>query len=427
MIVPRIVTVWCPDWPVVAAGVAPTVPAAVLHANRVIARSPAAAMAGVRSGQRRREAQGCCPELVVLDHDPARDARQFEAVIRAVAELSPRLDVIEPGWLCLAARGPSRYFGGDEALAARLTAIVTGVLDSLGLASAPVGVGVADGRVAATIAARRADVTIAARRAGSNAGVVVAPGESASYLAPLTVGWLRDVGDATPELVELFIRLGLRTLGDLAALPAGDVYARFGGAGLHVHRLAGGGDDRPPGTTDPPAEWRTERAFDEPVAHLETVVFVAKQLADELVATLAGEGRVCTRVVVIAETEHGERSERAWYRAVGLSAAAIVERVRWQLEGWVAQPGAAQRWDRVAAARARSGARRRWRPARSVGWPVAGRPRCAARRHPLDRAVRRAGGVRAGVARRAAPGRAVPVGAGGDRRPRGSGRPAGGG
>jgi protein ImuB len=315
------------------------VPAAVLRANRVIARSPAAAMAGVRSGQRRREAQGCCPELVVLDHDPARDARQFEAVIRAVAELSPRLDVVEPGWLCLAARGPSRYYGGDEALVERLAAVVTGVLDSLGLASAPVGVGVADGRVASTIAARRADVTIAARRAGANPAVV-APGESASYLAALTVGWLGDVGEATPELVELFIRLGLRTLGDLAALPAGDVYARFGSAGLHLHRLAGGGDERPPGTTDPPAEWRTERAFDEPVEHMETVVFVAKQLADELVGALVGGGRVCTRVVVIAETEHGERSERAWYRAVGLSSSAIVERVRWQLEGWVAQPGA---------------------------------------------------------------------------------------
>ena len=211
---------------------------------------------------------------------------------------------------------------------------------------------------------------------------MVAPGESASYLATLTVGWLREVGEATPELVELFVRLGLRTLGDLAALPAGDVYARFGTVGLHVHRLAGGGDDRPPGTTDPPAEWRIEHAFDEPVEHLETVVFVAKQLADELVATLAGEGRVCTRVVVIAETEHGERSERAWYRALGLSSTAIVERVRWQLEGWIAQPGAVSGGVDVAAARARSGARRRRRPARVVGWPVAGRRRCAARRHP---------------------------------------------
>jgi protein ImuB len=365
-IVPRIVTVWCPDWPVVAAGVAPVVPAAVLRANRVIARSPAAAMAGVRSGQRRREAQQCCPEMVVLDHDPARDARQFEPVIRAVAELSPRFDVVEPGWLYLAARGPSRYYGGDAALAERLAAVVTGVLDSLGLASAPVGVGIADGRVASSISARRVASSISARRVASSISArrvassisarrvassiaagrsgsdaaVVAPGESASYLAALTVGWLREVGEATPELVELFIRLGLRTLGDLAALPAGDVFARFGSAGLHVHRLAGGGDDRPPGTTDPPVQRRTERVFDEPVEHLEPVVFVAKQLADELVATLAAEGRVCTRVMVTAETEHGERSERAWYRAVGLSSAAIVERVRWQLEGWVAQPGA---------------------------------------------------------------------------------------
>jgi protein ImuB len=335
--VSRMVTVWCPDWPVVAAGVAPTVPAAVLRANRVIARSPAAAMAGVRPGQRRREAQQCCPELVVLDHDPARDARRFEPVIRAVAELSPRLDVIEPGWLCLGARGPSRYFGGDEALARRLAAIVTDVLDSLGLASAPVGVGVADGRFAATIAARRADVSIAARRAGGNTAVVE-PGASAAYLTPLTVGWLRDVGEATPELVELFTRLGLRTLGDVAVLAAGDVYARFGSAGLHMHRLASGGDDRPPGSTDPPADWCIERTFEEPVEYLEAVVFVAKQLADELVALLADGGRVCTRMIVVAETEHGERSERAWYRAVGLSSAAIVERVRWQLEGWVGEP-----------------------------------------------------------------------------------------
>ena len=123
-------------------------------------------MAGVQSGQRRREAQGCCPELIVLDHDPARDARQFEAVVRAVAELSPRFDVVEPGWLCLAARGPSRYFGGDEALAERLTAIVTEVLDSLGLASAPVGVGIADGRFASPRRLRPAGPTEQLRPAG---------------------------------------------------------------------------------------------------------------------------------------------------------------------------------------------------------------------------------------------------------------------
>ena len=50
---------------------------------------------------------------MLVDEDRARDAREFEPVIRAVAELSPRLDVIEPGWITLDARGPSRYFGGE--------------------------------------------------------------------------------------------------------------------------------------------------------------------------------------------------------------------------------------------------------------------------------------------------------------------------
>lgn len=90
--------------------------------------------------------------------------------------------------------------------------------------------------------------------------------------------------------------------------------------------------------TDPPPEWWVEEPFSEPVEHLETVVFVAKRLADELVARLGDDGRVCTRLVAVIETEHGERSERAWYRDQGLSAHAMVERVRWQLEGWIARP-----------------------------------------------------------------------------------------
>ena len=120
-----------------------------------------------------------------------------------------------------------------------------------------------------------------------------------------------------PELVDLFTRLGLRTLGGLAALDPGDVLARFGAEGLHAHRLAGGADQRSTSATDPPPEWCVEHVFREPVEQLEAVVFVAKRLADELGERLAGEGRVCVRLVVIAETEHGERNERAWYRDHG--------------------------------------------------------------------------------------------------------------
>jgi protein ImuB len=79
---------------------------------------------------------------------------------------------------------------------------------------------------------------------------------------------------------------------------------------------------------------QVQRVFEQPVHHSDALVFVARQLAEELVASLAADGRVCTRLVVLAETEHGEQSERVWYRSSGLSAAAMVERVRWQLDGW---------------------------------------------------------------------------------------------
>jgi protein ImuB len=336
--VPRIVTVWCAEWPVVAARVPEHRPAAVVRANRVVACTPAARGAGVVHGLRRRAAQGACPELELIEHDTDRDARAFEPVIRAIAELAPRIEVVEPGWVSLAARGPSRYFGGDQALAERLRDLVGRVVaDTIGVtppagvaAGVAIGVGVADGRVASSIAARRV-----ATRSGA---VVVPTGASPAFLAPLPVGWLRELGDASPELIELFARLGLRTLGALAALDRGDVVARFGAEGLSAHRLAAGDDERPPDAVDPPPEWSAEHPFPDPIERLETVVFVAKRLADELVARLASEGRVCVRLVVTVETEHGERSERVWYRDAGLPAAAMVERVRWQLEGWASQP-----------------------------------------------------------------------------------------
>lgn len=336
---PRTVTVWCSHWPVVAAGARADQPAAVLRSNRVIAHTPAAAALGVGNGDRRRAAQSACPELLILDDDPDRDARRFEPVIRAVAEMAPRLEVVEPGVLCLASRGPSRYFGGDRSMAVRMVAeIVAAIRNGSGEAPEPgepgeigVGVGVADGRSASAIAARRATVE-------PDRVVVVEPGASSAFVADLPIEWLHRLDEASPDLVDLFIRLGLRRLGDLAGLDPGDVLTRFGREGLHAHRLASGADDRLSAAADPPPEWSVEHPFPEPIEHLETVVFVAKRLADELVERLAASGQVCSRLVVAVETEHGERTERAWYRTHGLSAAAMVERVRWQLEGWATQP-----------------------------------------------------------------------------------------
>ena len=331
--VPRLGVLWCPHWPVVVAGAVAGEPVAVVHANRVIAHSLAAAEAGITIGQRRREAQACCPSVRIEQHDPMRDARVFEQVVRAVGVRVPRLEVTEPGLLTFVARGPARYFGGEAAMAEML---VQTAADALGgtslsgtsLGGTSLGVGVADGRFAAVVAARRSS------RAGRPLVIEAGQPTTAEFLSRLSVRWLSVVAGVPADVVHLLQRLGMQHLGAFAALPEADVLARFGHVGAFAHRLAGGGDDRLPGTIDPPAGMQVQQVFDEPVHHSDALVFVGRQLAEQLVGALAADGRVCTRLLVTAETEHGEQSERLWYRSSGLSAAAMVERVRWQLDAW---------------------------------------------------------------------------------------------
>ena len=71
----------------------------------------------MRLGQRRREAQACCPELVVVGEEPARDTRSFEPVVVAVAGFTPRVELTRPGVCALPVRAPARYFGGEVSLA----------------------------------------------------------------------------------------------------------------------------------------------------------------------------------------------------------------------------------------------------------------------------------------------------------------------
>jgi len=333
--VTRTLVVWCPDWPVVAAGVPLDVPAAVFHANRVVACSPAARAEGVERHQRRRDAQSRCPELVVLAHDPAAEARAFEPVPAALEALTPRIELTYPGACAFPTRGPSRYHGGDRALADLAAARVGEALAG----RCPVRVGVADGPFAAALAARRQPSRHPAAgrpAAGTQPPTVVAPGRSPAFLAPLSVRTLSEQGGpAGPDLVDVLERLGVRTLGDLAALPVPEVVGRFGAEGRAAHRLARGLDPRPPITEPPPAELTMTAEIDPPAERVEAVAFVARGLVDDLHARLAASGSACTRLVIGAESEHGETHERVWRTEGTFTALAIADRVRWQLDGWL--------------------------------------------------------------------------------------------
>lgn len=315
---PRMIAVWCPDWPVTTvrldAGLPPEAPVAVVTANRVVASSHAARQAGVQRGLRRREAQARCPELAVLARNEAAEARSFEPVVAALESIAPGVEITRPGLAAIGVRGPTRYFGGE-----------TGVLHALSraigdLPDLDVLIGIADGAFAAEQAARR--------------GIVVEPGGSPQFLAELPVETL-DLSGASP-LVDLLRRLGLRTLGAFAALPARDVLARFGPDGAWAHRQAGGVDARPVAARRPPVEFAVGLELEPPVDRVDTVAFSSRGLAEQFVTDLGAHGLACTCLELQAVSENGEETVRRWRHAGVLNTTDVLDRIRWQLEGWLA-------------------------------------------------------------------------------------------
>ncbi|MGW4526845.1 DNA polymerase Y family protein [Amycolatopsis sp. NPDC004378] len=318
---PRLLVLWCPDWPVVAAGAAvgtpPLAPAAVFSASRVVACSAAARRDGVKRGMRRRDAQSRCPDLVVHQHDPDRDARLFEPVAAAVEGQAVGVEVVRPGIVAVPVAGAAGYFGGEEALAELLINEVSA------RAGVECQVGIADGLFAATLAARRS--------------ALVPPGGTNAFLAPLSIAELDQPGDDRGELVGLLQRLGLRTLGAFAALAERDVAGRFPRDAVLAHRLARGLSERPPLRRALPPDLAVTEEFDDPLRRVDEAAFVAKTLGERFFAGLAGHGLACTRLAIVAVTEAGEERVRVWRCAEPLTARSTADRVRWQCEGWLTE------------------------------------------------------------------------------------------
>ncbi|WP_375496714.1 DNA polymerase Y family protein [uncultured Jatrophihabitans sp.] len=304
----------------VDAGLGEDVPIAVVTANRVVACSHAAREHGVQRGLKRREAQSRCPELTVLGRDEAIEARTFEPVVAALEAIAPGVEITRPGLAAIGVRGPTRYFGGETGV---LHALSRGVHDiaalQIGGQRGDVLIGIADGSFAAEQAARR--------------GVIVEPGGSPDFLAELPVETLDPAGTST--LVDLLTRLGIRTLGAFAALPPRDVLARFGPDGAWAHRQAGGVDERPVSGRRPPVEFTVTLDLEPAVDRVDTVAFSARGVAEQFVLDLAAHGLACTCLELQALSENGEETVRRWRHSGVLTAVDVLDRVRWQLEGWL--------------------------------------------------------------------------------------------
>jgi protein ImuB len=190
--------------------------------------SAAAESFGIAPGMRLGEALARCPKLTLIAPDPEGVADAFERMLAALESIGAGVEPLRPGVVCFDARGLLRLHGGrGEDLMAVLT-VARRALD------APARFGVAPTRFAAIAAASRTR----ARRP-----LVVSGGarQARDFLAPMPVELLRGV----PELAflpEALVRLGISTLGELAALPRAAVADRFGAPGCNAQRLALGLD-----------------------------------------------------------------------------------------------------------------------------------------------------------------------------------------
>jgi protein ImuB len=333
----RTIAVWCPDWPVTAARIdaeAPyESPIAVFTGSRVVACNHIARSAGIRRRQRRREAQALCPSLVVLPRNDAAEARYFEPVVRTLESVAPGVELTRPGLAAIAARGPARYFGGEDGVLRSLSLaladfrwtrkevpIETALAETSPAEHAPaemdVLIGIADGAFAAEQAARR--------------GMVVPPGQSGEFVAGLPVSTLDD-----PELADLLYHLGLRTLGDFAGLSAKDVFARFGPAGAWAHLQAGGVDDRPVAARRPPPDSEVAIDFEPPLDRVDAVAFSARTSAEDFIGGLAARGLACTRLEIQVSTDCEVELSRRWRHTGVLGSHDVLDRIRWQLSSLV--------------------------------------------------------------------------------------------
>jgi protein ImuB len=187
--------------------------------------SPAAEAFGVVAGMRVGEALARCPELRLVPPDP-------DGVRTLWRRALDRLDRI--GAACESDREGEAFFEADG-----LRGIHGGVDGVLDAARRAVGrgarIGCAPGRFSAYAAAQRA-------RPRRSAGAVTIPaGAVRTFLAPLPIGLLRSRA-GLEELPEILERLGIATLGRLAALPRSAVAERFGHPGLLAQDLASGVD-----------------------------------------------------------------------------------------------------------------------------------------------------------------------------------------
>jgi protein ImuB len=213
---------------------------------QVIGETSGAAEAfGLRPGMRLGEALSRCPSLSLVAADPVRAAAVWERSLRALEAIGAAVEAPAPGEAFFATPPLYELYGGVGGRGGA-EAVLARARRALG---PPAKLGAGPNRLCAREAASR----MRAKRAP----IVVADAAAARLLAEMPVASLRGLlhrpradgqGDsgtamAAATCIDSLERLGVLTLGELAALPAEAVSDRFGRTGLRALSLARGSSE----------------------------------------------------------------------------------------------------------------------------------------------------------------------------------------
>jgi protein ImuB len=136
---------------------------------------------------------------------------------------------------------------------------------------------------------------------------VVPEGEEQSFLAPLPLSRLAPEWETAATLE----RWGLRTIGDFANLPEGEVASRLGEGGRDLHASARGIDPRPLEPYLPPPSFSEGMELEWPLASLEPFLFVAHAALTRLVERLESHALACTRLETVLTLDPDGHDARA--------------------------------------------------------------------------------------------------------------------
>jgi protein ImuB len=292
----------------------------------VLAATPAARAAGVEPGMTAPQAVARCPALVIRTPVAAAEAEARAALLAVGLTLGPLIEDTAPGVCTIDLKGASRRPEPIAAAAIRHLA-------TLGL---PATAGIARTPLLALYAAQENNVTTAqasepeflfaedavsfasfgprtggplspsaSSRTPSHPGVHTVADERA-FLAPLAL----SVTDPSPELAAVLHAWGLRTCGELTALPRDEIVRRFGAAGLALWQRATGGEPRPLRPVTLAAHFTAAMEFEEAIETLEPLLFLLRRFLDRLTLELRTAQFVAAEIELTLRLEDDTRHPR---------------------------------------------------------------------------------------------------------------------